>query len=152
MDSLWRTEPDLAARIERRAQVWIAEFAAEFPGDPATGLLGETETELAQFEEFANEAPCPALDPATGRCDVYAWRPMTCRVFGPPVRMDECNADGVALGHCELCFHGASAAEVKDCEMTVPHELEAELLAEVGKTGETLVAFALLGWGQARPR
>ena len=40
----------------------------------------------ARFEDFANDAACPALDPATGRCDVYAWRPMTCRVFGPPVR------------------------------------------------------------------
>jgi hypothetical protein len=28
--------------------------------------------------------------------------------------------------------------------MTVPHELEAEVLDEVGVTGETVVAFALL--------
>jgi hypothetical protein len=52
--------------------------------------------------------------------------------------------EGDALGHCELCFHGASEAEVKACEMAVPHELEAEALREVGETGETVVAFALL--------
>jgi hypothetical protein len=58
--------------------------------------------------------------------------------------MDAGMGDGHALGHCELCFHGASAAEVKACEMTVPHELEDALLEEVGEQGQTVVAFALL--------
>jgi hypothetical protein len=53
--------------------------------------------------------------------------------------------EGVALGHCELCFAGASQSEVASCEMAVPHELEAELLEEAGTKGETVVAFALLG-------
>lgn len=136
-------EPKLAAEIERRALAWIEAYGPEFTGDLATGRLGETEAERERFEEFANEAPCPALDEATGRCDVYAWRPMTCRVFGPPVRMEAVdNSEG--LGHCELCFHGASEAEVRACEMPVPHELESALLDEVGETGETVVAFALL--------
>jgi Fe-S-cluster containining protein len=140
MEALRTAEPDLAAEIERRARAWIAEHCAEFPGDAETGLLGDSEQEREQFEEFANEAACPALDLATGRCDVYAWRPMTCRVFGPPVRM----GDGDALGHCELCFIGASEDEVAACEMVVPHELEAGLLDEVGGKGDTVVAFALL--------
>jgi Fe-S-cluster containining protein len=139
---LRRAEPALAAEVERRARAWIAEYGPEFPGDRETGLLSETEAE--RFEEFANEAACPALDPATGRCDVYAWRPMTCRVFGPPIRMDAGIDDGDALGLCELCFAGASEEQVAACEMPVPHELEAELLDEVGAKGETLVAFALL--------
>jgi Fe-S-cluster containining protein len=144
MEVLRASEPVLAAEIERRARAWIEEYGAAFPGDPAIGVLGETKAERDRFEEFANESACPALDPATGRCDVYAWRPMTCRVFGPPIRMDAGMGEGDALGHCELCFHGASEAEVKACEMTVPHELEAEVLHEVGVTGETVVAFALL--------
>ena len=106
-------------------------------------LLGETKSDQERFESFANEAACPALDPATGKCDVYAWRPMTCRVFGPPVRM----GDGEALGHCELCFHGASQQQVQACEMMIPHELEADVLDEVGESGETVVAFALVGTG-----
>jgi Fe-S-cluster containining protein len=113
---------------------------ADFPGDLRTGLLGESEEDRERFEEFANEAACPALDPATGRCDLYAWRPITCRVFGPPVRV----ADGEALAHCELCFAGASNAEVAACEMPLPHEREARLLDEMGVRGETVVAFALL--------
>jgi Fe-S-cluster containining protein len=107
-----------------------------------TGLLGDLDGE--SFEDFANDAACPALDPSTGRCDVYAWRPMTCRVFGPPVRMEAAIGEGVALGHCELCFAGASQSEVASCEMAVPHELEAELLVEAETKGETVVAFALL--------
>ena len=140
METLRGKEPGLAAEIDLRARAWIEVYGADYPGDLETGRLGDSEADQERFEEFANDAVCPALDPATGRCDVYAWRPMTCRVFGPPVRM----GDGHELGHCELCFHGASEDQVKACEMTVPHELEAALLDEAGEAGETVVAFALL--------
>ncbi len=140
MDMLREEASALAEEVERRSAAWVAEHGAEFPGDAESGLLGESDAERERFEEFANDAACPALDPATGRCDVYAWRPMTCRVFGPPVRM----GDGDALGHCELCFEGASAEEVAACEMPLPHELEAKLLDEAGGGGESVVAFALL--------
>jgi Fe-S-cluster containining protein len=137
----------LAGELERRARAWLDEHGAAFPGDPRTGILGETDAERARFDEYANQAACPALDPATGFCDVYAWRPMTCRVFGPPVRIDPGPGaeDSAALGHCELCFAGASTAEVAACEMSLPHELEQSLLAEIPTQYETIVAFALLG-------
>lgn len=140
MEALKVSDPELATEVERRARAWIAEHGEAFPGDARTGMLGESEADLERFEEFANEAACPALDPKSGRCDVYAWRPMTCRVFGPPVRMGE----GDELGHCELCFEGANPEEVKACEMEVPHELEARLVGETGAVGETVVAFALV--------
>ncbi len=144
MLSLRGHQPSLAMEIERRALAWIAEHGADFPGNRETGKLGDGDAERERFEEFANEAACPALDPATGCCDVYLWRPMTCRVFGPPVRMagDADRAEG--LGHCELCFIGASTAQIAACEMPVPHELEAKLLEEIPAKGETVVAFALL--------
>ena len=146
MDALQTAQPERAAEVERRAQRWIGEFGRDFPGDFATGLLGVTDAEQARFEEFANDAPCPALDPATGLCDLYESRPMTCRVFGPPVRTD--TGDGTrALGHCELCFAGAGAEQVAACEMPVPNELEQSLVDELereGVRGETVVAFALL--------
>jgi len=140
MDILHATNHDAATALEERARAWLAEHGPEFPGDCETGMLGTSEEEQGRFEEFANEAPCPALNPATGLCDVYAWRPMTCRVFGPPVRMDE----GDSLGCCELCFVGATADEIAACEMRVPHELEERLNAETGEPGTTIVAFALL--------
>jgi Fe-S-cluster containining protein len=140
MEALKGSEPELAAKVEQRARVWIAEHGEAFPGDAQTGLLGESDAEIQRFEEFANDAACPALDPETGRCDVYAWRPMTCRVFGPPVRMGE----GNEVGHCELCFEGVSPEDVRACEMVVPHELESEIVAELGAVGDTVVAFAVL--------
>ena len=140
METLRTAEPALAAEVEHRAQMWIVEHEAGFPGDIQTGILGDSQLDQEKFENFANEAPCPALDPETGRCDVYEFRPMTCRVFGPPVRMGE----GGALAHCELCFKGASTEEVAACEMTVPFDIEAELLEEIPSKGSTVVAFALL--------
>ena len=74
---------------------------------------------------------------------------MTCRVFGPPVRATgENGAEG--LGHCELCFIGATPEQVAACEMPVPHALEAELLDENGSQAETVVAFALLVRARSR--
>ena len=133
----------LAAEIEWRARAWIAKHGPKFPGDLTTGALGRSTEEQNNFEDFANDASCPALDPATGRCDVYAWRPMTCRVFGPPVRAAA--DDGTeGLGHCELCFIGAKPEQIAACAMPVPHDLEAELLKEIEADFETVVAFALL--------
>ncbi len=140
MEELKSADPRLATEVERRARAWIAEQGGAFPGDTQTGLLGESDEEIERFEEFANDAACPALDPETGRCDVYAWRPMTCRVFGPPIRMGE----GDELGHCELCFEGASEQDVQACELEVPHALESRLVEGLGATGETVVAFALV--------
>ena len=140
MEALRAENPAAAQAIETRARQWLAEHLAAFPGDAATGLLGESEEDQARFEDFDPDSACPALNPATGLCDVYAWRPMTCRVFGPPVRMGA----GETLGCCELCFVGAGDAEIAACEMPLPHELEAQLLAETGQPGQTIVAFALL--------
>jgi Fe-S-cluster containining protein len=95
-----------------------------------------------RFEGFANEEPCPVLDPATGTCELYASRPITCRAFGPPVRSED------GLGVCELCFHGATNEEIAACEMEVdPDDLESKLLKDLeqtsGRRGRTLIAFAL---------
>ena len=133
-------DPGRGHAVVDRARKSVKRLSQEFPGDPETGLLDPAQQE--RFEEFANDEPCAALDPATGHCDLYRARPMTCRVFGPPVRSEE------GLGVCELCYHGATEEQIAACEMPVdPEGLEAELLEEFeqssGKHGRTLVAFAL---------
>lgn len=143
LEALESQEPARAARIHTRIDASLQRLLPDFPGNPATGLLGESDEALAHFEEFANDEPCPVLDPATLTCDLYAARPLPCRTFGPPVRTQE---DGLAV--CELCFVGASPEEVADCEMVPdPEFLEEELLHELeaatGAHGLTLVAFAL---------
>lgn len=142
---LERSDPQQAARVRARTREAIQRFSSSFPGDPVTGILGEDEKSEEQFADFANDEPCPVLDPETGTCDLYASRPMTCRTFGPPVRTG--NHD--TLGICELCFEGASTEQISACELKVdPDGLEPQLAEEVenagGARGKTIVAFALL--------
>lgn len=139
---LEKRAPDRAARVRERAQDAVRRLSPSFPGDPATGLLDESEEAEARFAEFADDEPCPVLDPQTGICELYESRPMTCRVFGPPVRSED------GLGVCELCFHGASDKEIAACEMKPdPDDLESFLLQDLEKTkglhGETIIAFCL---------
>jgi len=136
-------DPERAARVLGRARQSVLHLRDEFPGDPATGILDESPEAEYRFEIFANDEPCPVLDPITGLCDLYSTRPITCRTFGPPVRTEG------GLGVCELCFHGAKDEEIARCEMQVdPDNLEDALLKDFeGATrfrGNTIVAFALL--------
>jgi Fe-S-cluster containining protein len=142
---LEKHDPARAARIRERARQSVARMAVNFPGDPTTGLLAEDEGSEERFLNFANDEPCPVLDPESGACDLYTSRPLTCRVFGPPVRS---GPEG-GLGVCELCFHGASSEEIAACEMQVdPDNLEPKLLEEVekmtGVRGKTIAAFCLV--------
>jgi Fe-S-cluster containining protein len=81
-----RTDPERGARVRQRARESWEHVAPKFPGDVDTGVLDDDDEATEEFEDFADYEPCPALDPERGTCDVYAWRPITCRVFGPPVR------------------------------------------------------------------
>jgi Fe-S-cluster containining protein len=130
-----------AARVRVRAKQAVVRLSKNFPGNPSTGILNKGEAAARRFANFANDEPCPVLDPETGSCDLYSSRPMTCRVFGPPVRSED------GLGVCELCFVGASDKQIAACEMIPdPNDLESKLLEEMeesGVRGETIIAFAL---------
>ena len=137
--------PERSARIRQRAQDAVARLSDEFPGDPVTGVLDEDDTDEAakRWDDFGNAEPCPVLDPETGTCELYESRPVICRTFGPAL-----TSDG-DLGHCELCFVGATEEEVIDSEMHPdPGHLESALLEQLrrttGASGETIIAFALL--------
>jgi len=137
-----RLAPERAARVRERARDAVARLSPEFPGDPVSGVLSEGEEAELYFADFANDEPCPALDPETGNCELYESRPIPCRVFGPPVRSED------GLGVCELCFQGASDKEIAACEMKPdPDDLESRLLDELerstGARGNTIIAFCL---------
>ena len=135
---------DVAERIRAQAHASRERLvAAGYPGDPHTGILFTEPHHEEAFEEFANDEPCPVLDPATGTCDLYASRPVQCRTFGPPVR-DE--ADHLTV--CELCFTNASPEEVAQAEMDqswrpLEDELIARAEADPANAGPTLIAFAI---------
>jgi Fe-S-cluster containining protein len=142
LERLETISPARAAAIRARARDAVLRLSPDFPGDPVTGLLYETAEASRRFAEFVNDDPCPVLDPVTGNCELYEFRPMTCRVFGPPVRSED------GLGVCELCFQGATDKEIAACEMKPdPDDLESELLEKLenstGTRGNTIIAFCL---------
>jgi Fe-S-cluster containining protein len=102
---LERQDRDRAAKVRERAAQWL------------------------ERDDVEDEA-CPALDPASGLCDLYEARPITCRVFGPAVR-----SGGDAVGACELCYVGASDEEIAACAVEIKPWAEDE--------EETTVALAL---------
>ncbi len=126
LTALAATDPARAARVRRRARYSVERICREFPSDPLATVLA--------VDEAAEDEPCPALDPATGACDLYSARPVTCRTFGPAV-----SAGGEALAFCELCYQGATDQEIATCRV----ELDFGDLEE--GFGETIVAFALSG-------
>jgi len=137
------TDPQRAARIHARVAESLARLDPWFPGDRATGILGEDYEAAILFEEFANDEPCPALDLDHGTCDLYEARPILCRTFGPPMRTEEGN-----LATCELCYIHATTDEIVACELepSIPALEEASneaFNAAHGLHGETLVAYAL---------
>ena len=143
LNELADTDLERAQRILHRAAESLERTVDFFPGDVETGILDSSAEAEEVFEDFANDEPCPALDPETQTCDLYADRPMTCRVYGPPIRSEG------GLGVCELCFTGASPEEIAAAEVPLEGEaLEANLNRELESAvggGATIVAFALLG-------
>jgi Fe-S-cluster containining protein len=139
-------EPKRALAIVRRAAAAVRTMKRTLPGDPATGRLNEDEAARERFFERHEALPCPALDPRTGACELYDARPLTCRTFGPPVRIGREN-----LPPCRLCFVGEGSKEVARCRVEIDDAvaLEDRLLRRLHEEGEpavpeTLVAFALV--------
>ena len=137
------SDPVRAARVRQRARESVERIRAEFPGDLATGMLDEDPDAEERFATLAEEESCPALDPETGMCDLYEWRPITCRTFGPAVSW---GSD--ASGSCELCYQDATDEQIAACTVAIdPGGLEDDLLADLeaagGLRGQSIVAFAL---------
>ena len=144
MLELERSEPARAAAVRARARAAAAALRPEFPGDPVSGRLADDPQRLDPFFERQRALACPALDPASGLCELYDQRPVSCRTYGPPVRFGE-----HAAPPCELCFRGAPPHEIERCRIEPDRGgLEQALLSRIGAAAdedwETLVAFALV--------
>ncbi len=142
-EGLALADPARATRIRTRVAQSLARLDPWFPGDITTGTLADDYEQTILFEEFANDEPCPVLDPITGTCDLYEHRPILCRTFGPPMRTEEEN-----LATCELCYIHATTEEIAACELdpTFPQVEAASNAAwdaATGHHGETLIAYAL---------
>jgi Fe-S-cluster containining protein len=138
LSALAGVDPARAERVCMRAAAYVAAIAPYYPGDSATGELWDDDS----FPPSMDDVYCPVLDPDTGRCDLYAARPITCRAFGPATRVDP-----DTLVACELCYVGATDEEMAQCAVDIdPEGLEGELLGALdatGVSGMTIVAYAL---------
>jgi Fe-S-cluster containining protein len=136
-------KPEGAAAIRRRATQSLDLLADGYPGDAASGRLTQDESRLDPFFERHASLPCPALDPESETCDLHPWRPVSCRIYGPPVRFVD-----KASPPCGLCFQGASPATVERCRVEPDRDgIEEAILTQMGVAAdeqwETLIAFAL---------
>ena len=140
LQELGTTDPRAAAGVSRRATAAVAEQSGQFPGD--IGRFRD-EAEEERFYQAHAEVPCPALDPDSGACLLYRWRPIACRTYGPPIRIG-----GDVLPHCPLCFRRATSEAVDAARVALDvDEVETPLTERAeqirGRTGMTTIAFAL---------
>lgn len=136
---LFARDPDRARAIVARARRSAARFSPEFPG--AAGVLGPDEEVVEAFCERFGAEPCPALDRASGRCELYEWRPLACRTFGPPVRIGSED-----LPACDWCFTGTPEEAGRAAASIDPEGREDAILKRLeaqGARGDTVIAFAL---------
>lgn len=137
-------DPAAASAIRARAREARRVLRRGFPGDGETGRLAEDEDARERFFARHGSRPCPALDPVAGACQLYDARPLSCRTYGPPVRIGRED-----LPPCRLCFVGAARSEVEGCRVTIDADrLEDHLLRRLDRAGlrvgaETVVAYAL---------
>ncbi len=144
-----QTDPERSQRIRNRVQASLTRLDPWFPGDLNTGNLAPDYEQTILFEEFANDEPCPVLDPDHGTCDLYEHRPILCRTFGPPLRTPGDNGK-LNLATCELCFTHATTEEIAAGELdpTLAAQEQASNQAFDAANnlyGQTLIAYALRG-------
>jgi Fe-S-cluster containining protein len=106
------------------------------------GILSPSEDAEEIFSTTFAHVACPVLDPADGRCELYDVRPISCRTYGPPVRIGDED-----LPPCRLCFTRATTADIEAARVEIDlGDEEAALLRDLeaeGITGDTIVAFGL---------
>ncbi len=143
-------------RARERAALLVARSAASFPGDPVAGVLdpGRSEDEDAAFFDPLEHVACPLLELPSGRCAVYAARPVTCRTYGLAWREDQ----AVVHPACPLNLADATPAHTLEtavdiAPLLVGDQRRAELARVAGlpSGAATTVAYALSGTAFATP-
>lgn len=142
--------------VLRRARQIVDSTFRDFPGDAGSGLLDPERSEEADDAYFALVADraCPMLELPSGRCRIYAERPITCRTYGFALA----NSAGVFHPPCGLNLPGASAERHLETSVDidsldeagdVEEELALELGLELGR--ETTIPHCVLGTAFGRP-
>jgi Fe-S-cluster containining protein len=89
--------PGTRREIQDRARRQVATLEKEFPRLALSPFVDHwTDAELDALADRFGDLPCAALAP-DGSCQVYAFRPMTCRTMGIPTE-----SDGMVQGACDV--------------------------------------------------
>jgi len=99
----------LRASVVEKAEARLVELQEDWPNFAPPYLLNHMVDSLWIEMPEDDLTPCPLLDPA-GRCLVYAYRPMTCRLHGLP-QIDK--SGEIFLGEwCSRNFIGQNPLEM----------------------------------------
>lgn len=138
------------AEVAGRARAIVDSTASSFPGDARLGVLDPERSERqddAYFEAVADSA-CPFLELPSGRCRIYASRPVTCRTYG----LAWTRQGDVVHPPCVLNLPGLPAARHVETGVDLDRliisdalALEAARRAGLPAGAETTLAHALVG-------
>jgi len=126
--ALEASDPRARQPCASAARASIERIAPDFPATPLPAFSDEGDARRTALRCLADDEPCPALDPATGLCDLLYRAPHDL----PHLSARPCAAAPKPSASCELCFHGATDAEIAACEVRDrPSGIESELLGEL---------------------
>ena len=126
-------------RIGARAAYQVARLEAADPRLTASSSLdGWSDGEIDRVVNAVHDVPCPALDD-NGLCSLYAYRPLTCRSMGIPVR-EGATVNGACTVQTFVPIVRLPASFTAEEHALADHE-SAELakLPEVATDGEELL-------------
>ncbi|BCR03300.1 hypothetical protein DESUT3_03690 [Desulfuromonas versatilis] len=111
-------------RVLAQSRLRLAQLQAQWPDFSAPYLLNHMPDELWTEMPEGDMTPCPLLG-EDGRCLVYQWRPMTCRLHGLPNvdRSGEIFSDQ----WCTLNFSGSNPLEREELRWDFRAAFEVEI-------------------------
>lgn len=123
--------------VLRKAQARLTELQRLWPGFSAPYLLNVLPDALWTEMPEDDPTPCPLLGD-DGRCLVYPWRPMTCRLHGLP-NIDR-SGESFSDAWCTLNFVGIDPLPLPELRWTFRQAFETELRLFGEFTGRLLGA------------
>ena len=125
-------------RIGARAAYQVARLEAADPRLTASSSLdGWSDGEIDRVVNAVHDVPCPALDD-NGLCSLYAYRPLTCRSMGIPVREGATVNGACAVQTFVPIVRLSASLETEEQELANQEAAELAKLPEVAEGGEEL--------------
>ncbi len=112
------------ARVLSQARMRLAQLRQQWPDFDSPYLLNHMPDEQWTEMPEEDETPCPLLG-EDGRCLVYQWRPMTCRLHGLP-NIDR-SGEVFSDQWCSLNFNGVDPLEIEGLRWEFRAVFEAEI-------------------------